>query len=123
MQYAVPAGGRLSADEVVARLDTCDDLYGIAKDQPEEALRIETLAIADVPADVALELAKLDANETVIRPRGEGAEILMLCARTAILAEDIDREAIRGRLFNQRLTSYADSYLQELKAEAIIRQP
>ncbi len=123
MRYAVPPGGRLSADEVVARLDTCDDLYGIAKDQPEEALSIETLAIADVPADVALELAKLDANETVIRPRGEGAEVLMLCARTAILAEDIDREAIRGRLFNQRLTSYADSYLQELKAEAIIRQP
>ncbi|MDV4167654.1 peptidylprolyl isomerase [Rhodovulum sp. FJ3] len=123
MRYAVPADGRLSADEVVARLDTCDDLYGIAKDQPEEALSIETLAIADVPADVALELAKLDANETVIRPRGEGAEVLMLCARTAILAEDIDREAIRGRLFNQRLTSYADSYLQELKAEAIIRQP
>ena len=38
----------------------------------------------------------------------------------AELGEGVDREAVRARLFNQRLSSYADSFLAELKADAII---
>ncbi len=126
LQYArffLPGGSAAEAADVVARLDSCDDLYGVARGLPEERLRFDTLPLPQVPQDLALELAKLDEGETATLMRGDSAVVLMLCGRTAVLPEDADRQAIRLRLFNQRLASYANSWLEELKADAIIRKP
>ena len=122
------AGGRSDAAlkeaaRIKGRVDSCDDLYGIAKGQPEERLEIETLPIADVPQDVAIELAKLDEGEVstnLTRANGETLVLLMLCGRTPELGEDVSRETVRAQLFNQRLESYANGYLAELKADATI---
>ena len=125
--YYIP-GGRTEAAlkeaaRIKGRVDSCDDLYGIAKGQPEERLDINTLPIAEVPQDVAIELAKLDPGEVstnLTRANGETLVLLMLCGRTAELGEDVSREDVRARLFNQRLESYANGYLSELKADATI---
>ena len=125
--YYIP-GGRSEAAlkeaaRVKGRVDSCDDLYGIAKGQPAERLDIDTLPIADVPQDVAIELAKLDPGEVstnLTRANGETLVLLMLCGRTAELGEDVSREDVRTQLVNQRLKSYADGYLSELKADATI---
>jgi peptidyl-prolyl cis-trans isomerase SurA len=128
--YYIPGGRSEAALKEAARIkgrvDSCDDLYGIAKGQPEEVLDIDTLPIADVPQDVAIELAKLDAGEVstnLTRANGQTLVLLMLCGRTAELGEDVSREDVRGRLFNQRLESYANGYLSELKADATIVYP
>ncbi len=126
VQYArffLPGASTAEAADVAARVDSCDDLYGVAKGLPEERLRFDTLPLPQVPADLALELAKLDERETATLMRGDSAVLLMLCGRTAVLPEDADRQAIRLQLFNQRLASYANSWLEELKADAIIRKP
>ncbi|MCK4711380.1 MAG: peptidylprolyl isomerase [Marinosulfonomonas sp.] len=133
LEYAVYyiAGGRSDAAlkeaaRIKARVDTCDDLYAINKGQPEERLVIDTLPIADVPQDVAIELAKLDPGEVSInltRSNGETLMFLMLCGRTPELGEDVSREQVRARLTNQRLQSYADGYLSDLKADATIVYP
>ncbi len=128
--YYIP-GGRSDAAlkeaaRIKGRVDSCDDLYGIAKGQPEERLDIDTLPIADVPQDVAIELAKLDPGEVstnLTRSNGETLMLLMLCGRTAELGEDVSREDVRAQLFNQRLESYANGYLSELKADATIVYP
>lgn len=139
--------GRRVKDDV----DTCDDLYGQALGLPEDRLLRETRPPAEVPDDVMLELARLDDNEgTAGFSRGGRPIFLMLCARsyeppgaepapeapaaegeTEATAEapggeaaqpaGPTREQVRAQLVSQRLTSYADGYLAELRADATIR--
>lgn len=112
------------AADIAARVDTCDDLYGVAKGQPEEVLERSTLPPDQVPSDVAMELAKLDPGEvstTLTRAGGQTLVLLMLCGRSPAVAEEQpDREAVVNGLRNRRLASLADSYLEQLRADARI---
>jgi peptidyl-prolyl cis-trans isomerase SurA len=126
-QYFIPGGQTAEAQGAAAKLrsrvDTCDDLYGIAKGQPEERLQRDVLPPSDIPPDIGLELAKLDRHEVstaVTRNGGETLVFLMLCGRTADLSLDENRDAIRNRLRSERLASYADGLLAELRADALI---
>jgi peptidyl-prolyl cis-trans isomerase SurA len=122
------AGGRTEvgikrAAEIHASVDTCDDLYGVAQDQPARVLDRGALTPADIPEDIALELAKLDENEvstTLTRAGGNTLVFLMLCGRTPQFGEDIDRGAIRTSLLNERVGQMAEGFLAELRADAII---
>ena len=142
VKLLIPGGqseaARAQAQKLQDSYDTCDDLYKPAQDLPPEYFERLTQAIAEVPGDVALELAKLDNNEVSTALTQQGGAFmtyLMLCGRTLVtpdteepqLDEDgnpvpvaDDREQIRQQLFNQRLASYADSFLEELRADAII---
>lgn len=128
VEYArllIPGGSLAEAMRVRARVDTCDDLYGIARGLPEDRLTREVKPVSEVPRDVALELARLDEGEISYGlSRPDMAVVLMLCARTPDLGEEgADRETVRRQLVNQRLGGYAQSYLAELRADAIIREP
>ncbi|WP_417472295.1 peptidylprolyl isomerase [Leisingera sp.] len=111
------------ARKVAQSVDTCDDFYGLAKDQDPSVLEIHSLPPAEIPSDIALELAKLDNGETstaLSRNNGETLMVLMLCGRTADLGEGATREAVANALTVQRMTSLSDSYLQQLRANARI---
>jgi len=122
------AGGRspealATARKLTQTVDTCDDLYGVAKGQPEEVLERSSKAPADLPTDFAVELAKLDKHEvSTALTRGDGQTLvfLMLCGRTPEQAEGVDRDQIGSSLQNRRLASYADGYLAQLRSEARI---
>lgn len=126
------AGGRTpealaQATKIINRIDRCDDLYGVARDLPPEVLVREALPPGEIPRDIALELAKMDDNETstnlTTAQAADGSQsliLLMLCGRTAKLDEELSREDILQALRNQRLESFADSYLSQLRAEARI---
>ena len=127
------AGGRTEANlveaaRIRASVDTCDDLYGLAKGQPPEVLERNAAAPADLPRDIALELAKMDRGEisaSLTRPAADGSEalmVLMLCGRTAAGAADASREQISAQLRNQRLEAYASGYLAQLLSDARIVQ-
>lgn len=124
------AGGRSEAAlkqaaSIRARVDRCDDLYGIAKGQPESVLERGSKTPSELPADIALELSKLDPGEVstqLTRSNGQTLVFLMLCGRTPELGEDVDRAALAENLRNQRLESYSEGFLQELKADARIRE-
>lgn len=125
--YYLP-GGRSAetlaqAAAIEARLDTCDDLYGVAKGQPEEVLERVTLPPAQIPDDVAIELSKLDPGETstaLTRAGGQTLMLLMLCGRTPAIDEAPDREAVAAGLRNRRVGSLSESYLDQLRADARI---
>lgn len=124
-RFVIPGGSLADAMKVRARVDSCDDLYGVAKGLPEERLTRDVKPVADLPEALALELAKLDENEISYGlSTPDTAVVLMLCGRTPDLGDgEVDRETVRRRLVNQRLGGYADSYLAELRADAIIREP
>lgn len=129
-RFLIP-GGRTEktlaeARRIDAQVDTCDDLYGIARGLPPERLLRDTLPMDQIAGDIALELARLDPGEVSTNlTTGDGRALvfLMLCGRTMALAEEVDREAIRRNLINQRLGSYASGYLAELRADAFIAYP
>jgi len=126
--YYIP-GGRSDAALATARqiednTDTCDDLYGIAYGQPQEVLERTAAAPADLPQDIAIELAKLDDGEistSLTRSNGQTLMVLMLCGRSALLeGEGPTDQDLTAFITNRRLDSYANGYLEELKAEARI---
>ncbi len=130
IDYAIyfMAGGR-SAETLAAaaklreEIDTCDDLYGIAQEQPAEVLERVDAAPSEIPRDIAVELAKLDPNDvstTLTRNNGQTLMFLMLCNRTRDLGENTSRADVANALTQQRLQAFADSLLEQLRADASI---
>ena len=114
------------AQSIDNRVDTCDDLYGVAQGLPEDRLQRDVLPPADIPTDVAMILATLDTGETnysLTRANGENLVFLMMCGRTPVLGEGVDRETVRNQLRSQRLATYADALLADLRAAATISFP
>jgi len=111
---------RAKADKLAEQLDTCDDFFGYADEFPKDAATRTTQPFGEVPSDIALDLARLDTNEISISKTRDGNILfLMLCGRTTAMAEG-SREEVRKVLFSQRLDSYANSLLEELRADAIM---
>ena len=116
---------RARAAQVARNVDTCDDLYGIARDQDASVLDREVLAPSDISSDVAIELARLDPGEVsynLTANNGETLVFLMLCARNAAGAEDANPSAVRNQIRSQRLAALADALVEDLRASAVIRQ-
>ena len=127
MQILLPdgEGGAAEAARLRANADQCDDLFGLTMGLPDDQVVRTTLPAGDVPRDLGLELAKLDPGESSFAlRRGTARVFLMLCSRNVVIAEDPPTpQAIRDQLINQRLAALAESYLNELRAAAIIREP
>lgn len=129
-RFLIP-GGRTErtlaeAARIDAETDGCDDLYGIAKGLPPERLLRETRPPEDIPADIGLELARLDPGEistALTVPTADGGSalvVLMLCGRTPRLDTDVNREQLAQILRNQRIASQGEGYLAALRADAVI---
>ena len=125
MEYRIAGGASdiSKAEEVEELADTCNDLYGIARGASEEDLIRHTGTPAQIPADVALELAKLDPGEAsyaLTRDYGQTRLFLMLCSRSVQVDAEADREAVRNQLIGQQLNGYAAALVAELRAAATI---
>ena len=108
---------------LAARVDACDDLYGVARGLPDEVLERQSRPIGDIPTDIALELARLDAGEvsySLTRAEGRTRVFLMLCSRSFNEDATADRDAIRAQLRSQRLAGFAAALLADLRAAATI---
>jgi len=127
MQVLLPdnAAGAAEAARLRADSDQCDDLFGLTKGFPPDQVLRTTVAAGAEPRDVGLELARLDAGESSFNlRRGATRVFLMLCSRNVAFKENPPTEqAIRDQLINQRLAAFADAYMNELRAAAIIREP
>ncbi len=123
------AGGR--SDQALARaarvkadVDTCDDLYGVAQNEPPEVLERGSKAPEEIPQDIAFELAKLDPGEisaNLTRSNGQTLVVLMLCGRSPQLeGEGPTTEDLSSFIRDRRLDSFSRGYLEQLRAEARI---
>lgn len=123
-EYLIPGGRTPEALGAAARLrdrvDVCDDLYGAAQGSPEGTLIRQVLPTGDIPGDLRQELAKLDEGEvSTLLTRDGFLRFVMMCGRVAEPSEEAF-QALGQQILNQRLGSYADSFLEELRADAII---
>lgn len=142
---------RLSSAEEARRIaavsDTCADLFVQARGLPAEQISRQTLPQGQIPTGEALRLAVLDDNESTVISYGGAVELLMLCKRqSAALAEAPDRapvpvtaegeapaaadpealpgrEDVRNMIFNRKVGQAAESYLADLRSNAVIRRP
>ena len=146
--YYIP-GGRTEAAlaraaQIDADSDTCDDLYGIAQGSPESVLERGSKAPNEIPDDIAIALSRLDPGETstaVTRANGQTLVMLMMCGRSEVLTEDAGGAAaqdaaadgedggapeadpsaeLSAQIAQQRMTSFSDGYLEQLRSEARI---
>ena len=107
-----------------ANADECNDLYGLARDLPADRLTITKQPAGDVPADVGLELARLDPGEVSLALARDGfRRLIMLCSRELTREEPVTRDQVREAVINQKLEGLAEGYLEELRAAAYIREP
>ncbi|WP_415183292.1 peptidylprolyl isomerase [Phaeovulum sp.] len=106
------------------KVDSCVDLFAAAKDYPPEQLVRETLPLAQIPQDIALELAHLDPGESsTALVRGNALVFVMLCSRDRVHGEDEpapNRDEVFKQLQNARFNSYSESYMADLVADAVI---
>lgn len=128
--YYIPGGrtpaGLAAAEKIRTRVDVCDDLYGVAQGQPEEVLERGSKPPSEIPQDIAIELSKLDPGEVstaLTRANGETLVFLMMCGRTTAVNEEVARQDVSNALRSSRITAYADSFLDQLRADARIVTP
>ncbi len=115
------AADAAEARRVADQVDSCDDLYGVAKSLPADRLIRQTLPPAQIPGDVRAELDRLDRDEVSLRlSRGGLPAVTMLCERKTVAAAALDEGDLRARLVNQRLAGLAENYLAGLRADAVI---
>ncbi len=125
-EFLIPNDGNATAEaaKIRAKVDTCDDLYALAKGLPVERLTRKTLPQTQLPGDVSGALTLLDAGESSATvTRGGWRVFLMLCSRGAAPEDMPSRDEVRLQLSNQRLAAQAEIYLEELRSEAIIVDP
>lgn len=123
--FLIPGGTSEGAAAEAARIrgevDTCDDLYPIARGLPEEQLIREELPTGAVPASYRAELANLDPGEVSTRlTTGNARVFLMLCNRRNDVPDSVSRAQVATALQNRRVGALANDYLTELRAQAHI---
>jgi hypothetical protein len=71
-----------------------------------------------------MELSRLDPGESSVALQRSGfRRFLMLCGREEVAEDPIDREQVRERLIGQKAEGLAETFLEELRSTAIIREP
>jgi peptidyl-prolyl cis-trans isomerase SurA len=121
LRYALPSSEFENIKAIRANINHCDDLYGWAKGNPNHVLKRKTVKRAEIDGPTRNILTNLDENEYVIATQEPTTTLIMMCSRSQILdLEEQDLAQIRDGLLNQRLGSYADSYLENLRDDARI---
>ena len=109
-----------NAAALIDEIEDCNDAEGRFSDFGAASGRYGPDPITEIPENIALVLAGLDAGESsALAPSSAGVSVITLCNRAAT----DDPEAINNlerQVFNQRMNNYASSYIQELQADAII---
>ncbi len=109
------------SSKLSSEVNHCDDLYSIAAENPSHILKHFSNSPSEIPVKVRNLLKQLDAQENLFFSIENKTIFLMLCSRSASGGETAqDLNNIRFGLRNQRLESYAEGYLENLRQDARI---
>lgn len=121
--FMIPGGRSQAALAEAARIrgevDTCGDLYPLARGLPESQLVREELPTGAVPAAYRGELARLDPGESstaLTSASGNALVFLMLCNRRNDVPDSVSRAQVATALQNRRVTALANDHLAKLRA-------
>ena len=99
----------------------CTDLDNRADEFAIGSGRSEPTPANAVPPGLSLLLASMDAGDIEIQRDNRGIVLVMLCGRSDETSPE-EREALRRRLFNERMQTFGQGYLQELRGDAVIEE-
>jgi len=119
-EILIPGAGteraRAEAARIAREARSCDDLFGVLRGSADARISRQTTRINALPAEIARQIAGLDANEISTSRTGDGQlRLVMLCERTLRESAAVDRSTARALLTNQRLEAFAAGYLNELR--------
>lgn len=110
------------AAEIQAQVRSCPELGPFARGLSDDALVEREALVNEIPQIEAVELARLDRNQisTALTVGGQRM-VLMLCSRQLQSEEAPGDNQLRNIVFERRLNEMAEMRLQELVADADIR--
>ena len=116
------ATAEATAQRVTAVVTSCADLRRLAKEINSPASPdLGTMAIGDLAPKLRQQVLPLAVNTpTAPITLPNGFMVLMVCAREAVAPPKPDRESIRARLREERLSAYARQYLIDLRQVATV---
>jgi len=126
LEYAVldlsgQSGAVSSATGMQRGLDECSAANSSADDFGPLSGLFGPTSVNNVPADIALSLARLMPGKSEIITNGDSVLLIQLCSRTTDLSEPIKAQ-LSNNLFGQKLGKLAEGYLLELRRTAIIEK-
>jgi len=113
------AAAQQRMNSTAARVELCRDLDAVVGDFGIGSGRSEPVRLGAVPARVQTVLKDMQAGEKEVIRDSRGVVLVMLCARSGETSPE-EREELRRQLFSQRMNSFAQAFLQELRGEAVI---
>ncbi|WP_161861486.1 peptidylprolyl isomerase [Algicella marina] len=112
---------RNQAERIRSDTELCRDLDQRADEFGIGSGRSEPTPVGAVPQSISLLLSQMDPGDIEIQEDSRGVVLVMLCARSNETSPE-EREALRQRLFNQRMNTLGQGYLQDLRGDAVIER-
>ena len=103
------------------KLDECSSETSRAEQYGPLSGLFGPVPINEVPADVAVSLARLTPGKSEVITNGDNVLLVQLCDRTTDLPDDVKAQLANG-LLGEKLSALADGYLLELRRAAIIER-
>lgn len=103
------------------RLDECSESTSTAANYGEGSGLFGPVSVDDLPADIAISLARLMPGRSEVLVNGDAVLLVQLCNRTTDL-EDALKAQVANSVFGQKLGKLAEGYLLELRRAAIIEK-
>jgi peptidyl-prolyl cis-trans isomerase SurA len=122
MKFAKITGINSVLDLATKTVNSCNDLYGLAKLDKDVVLEMSTQHPDEIEQATALRLNRLDRHEMSIfsdSPDSIG-NMIMLCERNYTTSADISRSEVAKNIRAARLTNLAEGYLAELRTNATV---
>ena len=100
-------------------LDECSDVNSNAAQYGNGSGIFGPVNVDDIPADIAVSLARLLPSRSEIVANGSSVQLVQLCSREITLNEPLQSQ-FTNNVFGQKLGALAEGYLLELRRNAII---
>lgn len=110
---------RVRAQKVRDEVGTCSALAERAGEFDAGSGRFGPTPIAGLSPELRSVLTSMESGEKRILTNIRGVTLLMLCAKGGEATVE-EREALRLQIFNERMNTFAQGFLQELRGEAVI---
>lgn len=119
LDFSSQSGAVSNAKRMQRGLDECSAARSSASDFGPLSGLFGPTSVNNVPADIAVSLARLMPGKSEIITNGDSVLLIQLCNRTTDLSEPIKAQ-LTNNLFGQKLGKLAEGYLLELRRTAII---
>ena len=119
LDFSGQSGAVSNAARMQRGLDECSAARSSASDFGPLSGLFGPTSVNNVPADIAVSLARLMPGKSEIITNGDSVLLIQLCNRTTDLSEPIKAQ-LTNNLFGQKLGKLAEGYLLELRRTAII---